>query len=163
NPYTEESAQIFLARTLDQQASGRGLWWAVADPETDLVLANVGFPRFGREEAELGYWTHPDARGRGVITRAARLAVRHAFVDEEVLADRLSLDSPHGEAWRCLRCGSYALGEPAGRGAAEEAPIVLRGKALKDAAILRFLAAERFLRGLFLVALAYGIVRFDGS
>jgi len=40
---------------------------------------------------------------------------------------------------------------------------VLRGKALRDAFILRFLALERGIRGLLLVALAYGIWRFDGS
>jgi RimJ/RimL family protein N-acetyltransferase len=28
---------------------------------------------------EIGYWMHPDARGRGVMTEAVRLVVRHAF------------------------------------------------------------------------------------
>jgi RimJ/RimL family protein N-acetyltransferase len=32
--------------------------------------------------AEVGYWAHPDARGRGVMTEAVRLAVRHAFIAE---------------------------------------------------------------------------------
>jgi len=40
---------------------------------------------------------------------------------------------------------------------------VLRGKALRDAFILRSLALERGVRGLLLVALAYGVWRFDGS
>jgi uncharacterized membrane protein (DUF2068 family) len=83
--------------------------------------------------------------------------------DEEPLALRLHTETAAGVAWRCLRCETFVVGQPEGAGPAEEAPLVLRGKALKDAAILRFLAAERFVRGLLLVALAYGIYRFDGS
>ncbi len=30
-----------------------------------------------------GYWTHPDSRGRGVMTEAVRLLVRHAFAPVE--------------------------------------------------------------------------------
>ena len=40
---------------------------------------------------------------------------------------------------------------------------MLRGKALRDTFVLRFLAVDRFVRGFLLVALAYGIWRFDGS
>ena len=82
---------------------------------------------------------------------------------EPELADRLRGETAHGEAWRCLRCGSYVLGPPLGRGPAEDAPLVLRGRALRDAFILRLLALERGIRGVLLVALAYGIYRFEGS
>ena len=40
---------------------------------------------------------------------------------------------------------------------------MLRGEALRDAFILRLLAVERFVRGVLLIALAYGIYRFEGS
>jgi uncharacterized membrane protein (DUF2068 family) len=55
------------------------------------------------------------------------------------------------------------VGEPGGSGPGDHAPVVLRGKALKDAAILRFLAVERSVRGLLLLALSYGVYKFDGS
>ena len=68
-----------------------------------------------------------------------------------------------GTAWRCLRCGDFVVGEPRGSGPAEDAPLVLRGRALRDAFILRLLAVERGVRGVLLVALAYGIYQFDGA
>jgi uncharacterized membrane protein (DUF2068 family) len=79
------------------------------------------------------------------------------------LARRLQVDTVEGQAWRCLRCGSYVPGEPLGSGPAGEAPIVLRGKALRDAFILRLLAVERGIRGVLLVALAYGVYKFEGA
>jgi uncharacterized membrane protein (DUF2068 family) len=92
---------------------------------------------------------------------------RHGHVTwkptEEQLADRLHVDTVDGEAWRCLRCATFVVGAPHGQGPAAEAPLVLRGKALRDAFVLRLLAAERFVRGVLLVALAYGVYRFDGA
>lgn len=82
---------------------------------------------------------------------------------EPALAARLQVSSPSGQAWRCLRCGAYVVGTPRGSGPATAAPIVLRGKALRDAFVLRSIAVERGVRGLLLVALAYGVWRFDGS
>ncbi|MGZ4497979.1 MAG: DUF2127 domain-containing protein [Nocardioides sp.] len=83
--------------------------------------------------------------------------------DEPELAERLRAETAVGEAWRCLRCEDFVPGPPHGSGTADDAPIVLKDKALKDAVILRLLAAERLLRGVLLVALAYGIYRFDGA
>ena len=83
--------------------------------------------------------------------------------DEPALRDRLHVPTPAGEAWRCLRCGDFVIGEPHGSGPADEAPLVLRGRALRDATVLRLLAIERGIRGLVLLALAYGVLRFRGS
>jgi uncharacterized membrane protein (DUF2068 family) len=83
--------------------------------------------------------------------------------DEPELRERLHVGTPVGEAWRCLRCGDFALGPAAGVGPAAQAPIVLRGRALRDATILRLLAAERLIRGLVLLALGYGVLRFRSS
>src|SRR6266550_331167 len=76
------------------------------------------------------------------------------------LAARLRVETPAGEAWRCLRCGDFVVGPPRSRGPADEAPQVLRGKALRDATILRLLAVERAVRGLVLIAVAIAIERF---
>jgi len=83
--------------------------------------------------------------------------------DDESLADRLTAQTVSGLAWRCLRCGTYVPGPAHGSGPADGAPTVLRGQALRDALVLRLLALERGIRGLLLLALAYGLWRFEGA
>jgi uncharacterized membrane protein (DUF2068 family) len=82
---------------------------------------------------------------------------------EPWLRDRLQVHTAVGEAWRCLRCGDFVLGEPHGSGKAQDAPYVPRGKALRDLFILRFLAAERLLRGVFIVLVAWAVWKFSNS
>ena len=83
--------------------------------------------------------------------------------DEADLANRLRAETPIGEAWRCLRCGDFVAGEPAGSGPADEAPVLLRGKALRDATVLRLLAVERILRAILLIGVGYVVLRFRHS
>jgi len=83
--------------------------------------------------------------------------------DEAELAARLSVQTPTGHAWVCLRCGSYVVGEPAGAGPAEHAPIVLRGRALEDAIVLRVFGVLRIMSGIVFLVAAFGIWRFNGS
>ncbi len=82
---------------------------------------------------------------------------------EPELRDRLHTNTPVGVAWRCLRCGTFVLGEPKGSGPAEDAPIVLRGRALRDAFVLRLLAAERFLRGIAMALGSWAVLRYAHS
>ncbi|MEV0405466.1 DUF2127 domain-containing protein [Actinoallomurus sp. NPDC050550] len=83
--------------------------------------------------------------------------------DEPALRDRLHVATPAGEAWRCLRCGTYVHGEPHGRGPADHAPLVMRGRELRDQLLMRFFALERVIRGLLIVAAAYGVWRFSAN
>jgi hypothetical protein len=66
--------------------------------------------------------------------------------EEQALAERLSGTTGLGEVWRCLRCGEFVVGEPHGRGHAEGAPMIMRGKALRQAIIIRALTVERLFR-----------------
>src|SRR5207245_201897 len=83
--------------------------------------------------------------------------------DDEVLAIGLRASTPAGGAWRCLRCGDFVVGDPAGRGPADQAPIVLRGRALRDATVLRLFAVERCLRALVLFLLGVAVLRFESA
>ncbi|TKA09724.1 DUF2127 domain-containing protein [Actinacidiphila oryziradicis] len=99
-------------------------------------------------------WDRRHCARRGHITYAP---------DETQLRERLRADTAVGEAWRCLRCGDFALGGPHGSGPADRAPEVPRGRALRDLFILRFLALERGVRGAFIVLVAWAVWRFSNS
>jgi uncharacterized membrane protein (DUF2068 family) len=77
--------------------------------------------------------------------------------DEPEFRAKLEATTPLGDAWRCLRCGSYVLGAPHGSGPADDAPVLLRGKTLRAAFILRALAIERWARGLLLALLGIAV------
>ena len=80
SPYTAEHARIFLEGHQDQLDAGDAVHWVVADPDTDLLVGSVSLMDLTSGSGpEVGYWAHPDARGRGVITEAVGLAVEHAF------------------------------------------------------------------------------------
>ncbi|WP_406442264.1 DUF2127 domain-containing protein [Streptomyces sp. NBC_01613] len=83
--------------------------------------------------------------------------------DELRLRSRLQAETALGEVWRCLRCGDFVLGEPHGSGPADRAPLVPRGKVLRDLFILRFLAVERAVRGVFIVLVAAAVWKFSNS
>jgi uncharacterized membrane protein (DUF2068 family) len=84
-------------------------------------------------------------------------------VNDPGLRARLEVDTPQGHAWRCLRCGDYVLGEPAGSGPADDAPILLRDRALRSAFIERVLSIERFIRGTFTALLGIAVLQFKSS
>jgi RimJ/RimL family protein N-acetyltransferase len=83
DPYTREMAADFLLHRSDGMAAGTDLHWMLADPDTDLLLGTVSLMHIAEGMAEVGYWSHPGARGRGVMTDAVRMACRHALIDVE--------------------------------------------------------------------------------
>jgi uncharacterized membrane protein (DUF2068 family) len=83
--------------------------------------------------------------------------------DQPKLRERLSTSTRDGAAWRCLRCGTFVIGEPTTSGPVSAAPRVRRGKELRSALILRLFAIERFVRAIVFGLLAYGIWRFKSS
>ncbi|MFJ2238473.1 DUF2127 domain-containing protein [Streptomyces sp. NPDC087859] len=99
-------------------------------------------------------WDRRTCARRGHVTYAP---------DDPRLRAGLCAETALGEVWRCLRCGDFALGEPHGSGPAAEAPLVPRGKVLRDLFVLRFLAVERAVRGVFIVLVALAVWRFSNS
>ncbi|WP_193609566.1 GNAT family N-acetyltransferase [Nocardioides lijunqiniae] len=78
SPYTLDDAHAYVESRTQQLAEGSGVTWAVTSLEDDAILGTIGWFRWVPEvECEIGYWTHPDARGRGLMTRAMGVVTRH--------------------------------------------------------------------------------------
>jgi RimJ/RimL family protein N-acetyltransferase len=94
--------------------SGSHASWAVVDAESGELLGSVSLHSIDREQetAEIGYWTTPAARGRGVAGRAVDAACRWAFATLPV--ERIEL--------------LHAVENAASRRVAERAGFTLEGR-----------------------------------
>ncbi|MDO5499757.1 MAG: GNAT family N-acetyltransferase, partial [Propionibacteriaceae bacterium] len=74
-------AAMFLEWSKEGAAAFTHWNWCVTAPGSDDCLGAVSLSRLdhGSGSGELGYWAHPDARGRGVMGAAARLAADFAL------------------------------------------------------------------------------------
>jgi len=81
DPYTDADARAWLEHQRECRATGQALHWAVVDVSDEgRALASISaFDLVPEVEAEIGYWAHPDARGRGVMSRAMEMVVDFAF------------------------------------------------------------------------------------
>ena len=78
-PFLPADADAFIETSLTMWRDGTGAPFAIVDAATDRLLGAV--TRFGPEghQATFGLWLGPDARGRGVGTKALRLATDWTF------------------------------------------------------------------------------------
>jgi uncharacterized membrane protein (DUF2068 family) len=99
-------------------------------------------------------WSLLDCGRRGHVTYAPA---------ETDLRAQLSALTPEGQAWRCLRCGTFVPGPAGGSGPADQAPAPLRGKEIRSAIVLRIFAVERFLRAIVFGVIAWAVWEFGVS
>ena len=86
SPYGHEDALAHLEQLMSEQAVGEALSWAVTDPRSEVLLGEIGVFGLGGgtgRYGEIGYWTHPQARGKGLTTEALRLVARHSLLPLE--------------------------------------------------------------------------------
>jgi [ribosomal protein S5]-alanine N-acetyltransferase len=79
-PYQRDSALAYLESIAELAARGAGVAWCIADPQDNRCLGSISLDGLGgyANRGEIGYWAHPDARGRGVVSEAVRLVTQHA-------------------------------------------------------------------------------------
>ena len=103
SPYQLSDAQWYVRTREEQHATARGLYWCVAGAGDDRCLGSIALMGLAGPDAvpEIGFWAHPDARGRGVMTEAARHTVRHAVIpvdDGGLGLSRVTLRAAAGNA-----------------------------------------------------------------
>jgi RimJ/RimL family protein N-acetyltransferase len=83
SPYTEDDARAYLAICREGWADGTATNFAITDAYSGRPLGSVGvrWVELDQGVAEVGYWVAPEARGRGVCTRAVRLVSRWVIAD----------------------------------------------------------------------------------
>ncbi len=85
-PRTAEQFRLMHRDRLLRASLGSAVRWSIADPDDDRYLGTVNlFDLDGLDfrSAEVGYYLHPDARGRGVMSSALRLVLAHAFTADD--------------------------------------------------------------------------------
>jgi RimJ/RimL family protein N-acetyltransferase len=107
-PYGLDQAREYLAACRRGWEEGAGASFAVLDAAGDHALGSLGIRLADLPDgvAEAGYWTARDARGRGVATRALRLAARWILGHEGIERLQLRTDA--------LNVGSQRVAEKAG-------------------------------------------------
>jgi RimJ/RimL family protein N-acetyltransferase len=94
SPYTENDAREYIAQTRQGWVDGGTTNFAITDAATAAPVGSLGV-RWTEPEhdvVEVGYWMAPEARGRGLCTRAVRLASRWLIVDHGLARVQLRAD-----------------------------------------------------------------------
>jgi len=94
SPYTPATARAYVDDCVWQAATGAKATWAVADRDSDELIGTISvMDMLGvtADHGEIGYWMHPEGRGRGLMTEATRLVVDHALDPEGLDRRRLVL------------------------------------------------------------------------
>ena len=132
-PYGIADAHRHLEGVREMAAQRTGWAWCVADTE-DRCVGSVSLEGFGgyARRLEIGYWAHPDARGRGLVAEAVRLVTAKVAADD--LADSVIIRCAAGnhasrrvaEAAGYVRNGVQAASEPLGDGTLDDLVLYTR-------------------------------------
>jgi RimJ/RimL family protein N-acetyltransferase len=91
SPYTEADARAYIELCREGWSDGTLTNFAITVAEDGEAVGSVGVRWLEPDQgvAEVGYWVAPQARGKGVCTRAVRLVSRWLIADHGI--ERLQL------------------------------------------------------------------------
>lgn len=84
-PYTRDHAAGWCTQESELvRTSGQGLVRAIATADELVGCIDLKRPDWAARTAEIGYWLHPSARGRGYMKEAVTALARWALADQEL-------------------------------------------------------------------------------
>jgi RimJ/RimL family protein N-acetyltransferase len=108
-PFTSDDAREYFEGQKSARLRGEGLQFALVEPgDEDTVLGCASLFALDLEQASarLGYWLAPQARGRGVASRAVRLLARWGFTQLGLARIELTCGPDNtASASVAVRCG----------------------------------------------------------
>lgn len=109
-PRTLDEVEGYLLRVRLGAATGGRVAWCVTGDD-DLALGNIALFGFEDGSAEVGFWSHPAGRGRGVMATALGLVAAHARDALGVRRlDLLTAATNAGARGLAERCGFVLVG-----------------------------------------------------
>ena len=108
SPYTRADAEGWIAASELDLAAGRAIDWLAVDEDGEVV-ASVAVQDIRSEAAtgEIGYWVAPVARGRGIATRAVRLAAAWALGELGLRALEIMAHEDNGASQGVARSAGF--------------------------------------------------------
>lgn len=105
-PYSLEDGSWFVTHAAEESTTGPSAHFAIVDPGTDRLLGSISRHGPTGHRAAVGYWLAPEARGRGVATRAVRLLVDWTLATTTVIRLELYTDAGNERSGRvAIRAG----------------------------------------------------------
>lgn len=87
SPYERHHAEGFVTKTREWWDAGSETTWAIR--EGGALVGMIGLHGLGRGSGEIGYWMARTARGRGLLTEAARAVVEWGFAPDGARLERI--------------------------------------------------------------------------
>lgn len=106
------AAREVLELNRSRWRDGSGPTFAICEPD-DVCVGHVWLNRHGGGHWSVGYWLLPEARGRGLATRAVRLVSAWAFRDLGLTELSLVTDSQNPWSQRVADRSGFTLEGPA--------------------------------------------------
>lgn len=132
-----ERAASYIARRRYADNSAHGSWWVVSAPDSDDFRGVIGLQNFDSGSAEVGYWLHAAARGKGLATAAVDAVRTYATMSEA--AGGLGLR----RLWLGVADGNAASEKVALRAGFERFGRARRAEVLGDGSVTDLLLYER--------------------